>query len=140
MIPDANKPYVRGSIMTLWVVIGVTLSGVARLVFPSVVSSSSALQALPAFVLILLNAAWILSGLVTVVGILRGRRDIEAAGLILIATSFGCFFLAILAFRPSTAPSVVYIPTFALGAAWRGYYVNHGAGQIYVGDADVSPR
>jgi hypothetical protein len=134
MIPEANRAYVRGSIMTLWVVIGVTLSGIARLAVPSVVSSNSALQALPTGVLVLLNIAWILSGAVTVMGILRGRRDVEAAGLILIATSFACFFIAIAAFKFSTVPSVLYIPTFALGAAWRGYYVNRAIGQIYVAD------
>lgn len=126
MIPAANRPYVQGSIMTLCIVISITVSGVVRVLIPGAVSTSSALQELPELVLLYLNLAWIGSGSVTALGIVSGRKNLEAAGLVLMTGAFLSYFVAILAFKSTSAASVLYIFGFAIGAAWRAYFVVTG--------------
>jgi hypothetical protein len=133
VIPPANRPYVRGSIMTLCIVVAITISGIIRLVFPAAVSTSSALQQLPDWVLLYLNLAWISSGAVTGAGIVSGHRQIEATGLMLMTTAFLAYFVAILFFKGDAALSVFYIFGYSVGAAWRAYYVLQGGFYLAVG-------
>lgn len=123
MIPVANRPYVKGSIMTLAIVIAITLSGICRIIFPGTVSTSSALQALPLWTIVALNIFWVLSGFTVTWGILRGERNVEGAGLVLMVGAFLAYFVAILAFKSSSAPSVIYILGFAIGSGLRAKYV-----------------
>lgn len=133
MIPPANRPYVKGSIMTLCIVVAITISGLMRFILPESVSTSSALQQLPPWVLLYLNFAWVSSGAVTATGIVSGHRQIEATGLMLMTTAFLAYFVAILLFKGDSALSVFYIFGYSAGAAWRAYYVLQGGFYLAVG-------
>lgn len=118
-----NRGYIRASVMSISIIVGAVLSGLFRLIVPGTISTTSALQQLPAVPLFALNVMWIVAGLTALIGLLTGKRNVEGAGLILVATSYLAYFLAIVGFHAESAGSVVYILFFAIGAAARAHVV-----------------
>lgn len=128
-VSPSQRNYVYSHPLALWFSIGIAWAGAVNIFLPNLVEESFVSLALPDWLVIAFNAVWMIGGLCGAIGILRGRRNVEAAGMSLLSSGMFVYFIAALSIRSSAAVTGIFILTLAIGCALRarhltqsGYY------------------
>jgi hypothetical protein len=126
-VPPNQRAYVASHPLGLWVSAGIAISGWINLIAPSLTSESVVALIFPQVVLYVFNAVWAVGGTMATGGLLRGKRKVEAAGMTLLASGLGSYFLAVVSVRATSALAAVFIVTLAIGCALRAKHLtSHG--------------
>ena len=126
LVPEHHRPVLRMHPLAFWFSLGVLLTGILQIVHPS--TDSAAAAALPDALHTIFNVVWILGGLFACFGILRGKARYEAAGMILMGTSFAVYFLILVRVLPTSLWSAAFIVTIAIGCLRRAFALAKGGG------------
>lgn len=120
--PTWHRAYVRSHRLGLAVAIGIFLGGCINLFAPEIVQESAPTLVLPDFVLTVFNLVWVLGGALAAFGLLRGVREAEVPGLLLLAGGLGAYYITAISLRSTTALTALFIALLAFGCL--GHAVN----------------
>lgn len=99
--------------------VGIFLGGLIGLLAPEAVQESAPSLVLPDWVLIFFNCVWVIGGGLSMVGLVRGNREIEIPGMILIAGGLGSYYVVVVSIRATAALTALFIALLALGCLGR---------------------
>ena len=121
---DIRHSYLREHPLALWFSIGAIVTGLPLLVAPFLADSSSALELLPPWAIFLWAASYALGGLLSLIGMVKLKPRLEAAGMTLLASALSVTVISIIAARgPGALLSVAFLLTLAIGCASRAYFL-----------------
>lgn len=135
LIPRRQLPYLRSHPFVVAVSAGIATQGATNLLAPS--AESIATLAFSPWVYFFFNVLWLVGGVLTAIGLLRGMRGLEAFGATLLAGSTALYFLAVVSIRGWESRTAVFVLFLALGYFLR---VRHLVTAGYVSGHDTTGR
>lgn len=126
LVPVTQRAYIASHPLALSFAIGVFATGLISILFPHFFEETSVSLALPDWLRMAFRGTWTIGGALSTFGILRGRRHLEASGMILLASGLAVNYLSIISIRPEAALSGIFIATLAVGCAFRARHLTNG--------------
>jgi hypothetical protein len=124
---DRRRAYVRAHPVALWLSVGFAVAGAIQALDSSLAGQSAAELALPHWLHVLYGLVYSVGGFLSAFGIARYRRNLEAAGMAMMASGLVVQFLSIIYVLPGSALAAIFLPTLAIGFALRvRYLINVG--------------
>lgn len=130
-IPATQRAYVSSHPLALCVAIGFAFSGLVNLLFPGLVRESAVSIALPETPYYAFSLVWAVGGVCAAWGLLRGIRDLEAAGDVLLATALVVNYISVVWVRATTALAAVFLIFMALGFLLRARHLAKSSYAIF---------
>lgn len=125
----SQRAYVGSHPLGVWLSVGIAVTGYVNIFAPNLSGESSASIVFSPLVLLMFNFAWAGGGTMSLVGLLRGKRRLEGAGMSLLAGGMLSLFFAFLSLRPASALAGLFILALGIGCALRA---RHLATHAYV--------
>lgn len=134
LAPRWHREYVRSHPGWPWVTLGLMLGGLVGFVVPEALEESAIGLTFPEWVFYVFSAIWLFGGAASTFGLLRGRSDIEVAGLSLIASGLVTYYIAVVSIRALASLLALFILFLAIGAIARTSYLVASGG--YAGEQE----
>lgn len=123
LIPTRQRAYFESHPLGFCVAVGFAISGIINIAFPHLVRESAASIALPWTLYYVFSAMWAVGGCASSWGLLRGVRNLEAGGDVLIATALVVDYIAVVWIRATSALTAIFIVFLALGFLLRARHL-----------------
>jgi hypothetical protein len=118
LIPTQHRAYVVAHPLALWFSLGVAFAGGFNLFFPHL-SESSASFIYPEWLIIAFDLTWLIGGLTSAYGLLRGKRRFEAFGMSLLAGGMATIYVSAATLIPYAWATSMFVLFLAIGCAFR---------------------
>jgi hypothetical protein len=122
-VPVWHRAYLRGHPLGLAVSVGILLGGLLGLFAPELVTESAPSLVLPSWVRLTFYLVWTFGGGLATIGLLRGVRQIEVPGMMLIAGGLSAYYIVAISIRATSALTALFIATLALGCMGRAWHL-----------------
>jgi len=122
-VAKSQRAYVGSHPLGLWLSLGIAITGVVNIIAPDLGGESSATVTFSPLVLLLFDIAWAAGGTLSFIGLVRGKRKLEGAGMSMLAGGMLSLFLAIFSLRPASALAGLFILCLGIGCALRALHL-----------------
>lgn len=123
LIPATHRAYFESHPLGFCVAVGFAISGVINIAFPHLVRESAVSIALPWTLYYVFSVMWAVGGCASSWGLLRGVRNLEAGGDVLIATTLVVNYISVVWVRTTTALAALFLVFLALGFLLRARHL-----------------
>lgn len=123
LIPRPQRIYIAEHPVVFWFSLGIALAGILSLAAPHLTEKTAAAQLLPVWLNKLFFTSYAIGGLLSFVGMSRGYRRIEAAGMALLAGGLLANFITFAYLVHASIVSALFLFFMAFGCAQRSWYL-----------------
>jgi cation transport ATPase len=123
LIPSRQRAYFSSHPLGFCVAVGFAISGLVNLLFPHLVRESAVSLALPVGLYYAFSLTWAAGGVCAAWGLLRGVRNLEAGGDVLLATALLVNYISVIWVRASSGLSAIFLIFMALGFLLRARHL-----------------
>lgn len=123
LIPPNHRAYLASHPLGFCIALGLAVSGLVNVLFPDAVQDTAASLALPPILYYAFSATWAVGGTCAALGLLRGLRNLEAGGDVLLASSLLVNYISVVWVRTTSALAAVFVLFMAVGFALRARHL-----------------